>query len=432
MFVSMSASYVIVGDGIAGSSAAETLRETDPEADITVITDEGEALYNRILIKEFAKGKLPEAPVAIHEENWYDDRDIDLRLNTLVTNVRADAHEVVTHDEDVIGYDKLLVATGGTPIQLPVPNSDAKGIDHFWTFQDARSIKENVANADNAVIVGAGLLGIDLAAIVGHQDVENAWYLMRGNRWWRYGLTPTGAEIMHDAMRDLGVELVFESGADEFRVDDDGHVVETVDGNGEVYPTDWASVAVGLNFNVELLQETDVTLDWGIQVDETMRTEEDDIYAAGDITQFYDEVIGDRAQNGSWGSAKEQGTIAAKAMLEDQGKDVTAEPFRWVSTYSITHFDFPFLSFGHPTRNEGDGYAGGPNDVERKYGENEWRRLVFEDGQLVGGVLIGDLSQQGKYKKLILEEAKVADQTDVLLQETFELDELDLAEPIEQ
>ncbi|MFB6132638.1 MAG: NAD(P)/FAD-dependent oxidoreductase [Halanaeroarchaeum sp.] len=428
----MSASYVIVGDGIAGSSAAETLREEDPDADITVITDEGEPLYNRILIKEFAKGKLPEAPVAIHEENWYDDRDIELRLDTLVTNVRADDHEVVTHEGDVLEYDKLLVATGGTPIQLPVPNSDAKNIDHFWTFQDARSIKENVEDADDAVIVGAGLLGIDLAAIVGHQDVQNASYIMRGNRWWRYGLTETGAEIMHDAMRDLGVDLVFESGVEEFHVDDDGNAVEAVDANGDVYPMDWGAIAVGLNFNVELLQGTDVTLDWGIHVDETMRTEEDDIYAAGDVTQFYDEVIGDRAQNGSWGSAKEQGTVAAMSMLEDQGLDVSSEPFRWVSTYSITHFDFPFLSFGHPTRNEGDGYAGAPNDIERKYGENNWRRLVFEDGQLVGGVLIGDLAMQSKFKTLILEEAEVEDQKETLMQESFELDELDLAEPVEQ
>ncbi|MGM0390026.1 MAG: NAD(P)/FAD-dependent oxidoreductase [Natrinema limicola] len=413
----MSASYVIVGDGVAGSSAAEKLREEDPEADITVITDEGEPLYNRILIKEFAKGTMPEEPVYIHDEDWYDERDIDLRLNTLVTNVRADDHEVVTHDEEVIPYDKLLVATGGTPIQAPVDNSDADGIDHFWTFQDARDIRENAEDADNAVIVGAGLLGIDLAAIIGKHDVENAHYIMRGNRWWRYALSLEGAEIMHEAMRDLGVDLVFESGVGEFRVDDDGHVEETVDANGEVYPTDWASVAIGLNFNVELLQNTDVTLDWGIHVDETMRTEEQDIYAAGDVTQFHDAVIGDTAQNGSWGSAQEQGKLAAKSMLEDEGEDVSAEEFRWVSSYTITHFDFPFLSFGHATR--GDDHA------ERKYGENEWRRLAFEDGQLVGGVLIGDMSLQSKYNKIILSEAKVSDQKDVLLQRDFDLDELD-------
>ena len=420
----MSASYVIIGDGIAGSSAAETLREADPDADITIITDEGEPLYNRILIKEYAKGKMPEAPVAIHKEDWYEDRNLDLRLNTLVTRVDDEANTVHTHEGETIEYDKLLVATGGTPIQLPVPGSDAEGLHHFWTFQDARGIRNHIEQVDNAVLVGAGLLGIDLAAIAGAHDLENAWYIMRGNRWWRYGLSLEGAEIMHQAMRDIGVELVFESGVGEFVTDEDGHLEATIDRNGERYEADFAGVAIGLNFNTEILQDTAVETNWGIFTDEYMRTDAEDIYAAGDVTKFQDPVTGMRAQNGSWGSAKEQGTVAANTMLHDQGLDVEAEEFRWVSSYSITHFDFPFLSFGFPT--EGDEAA------ERKFDDTTWRRLTFEDGQLIGGVLIGDLSPQSKYKKLILEEAQVADQKSVLLQETFELEDLDLAEPVEQ
>ena len=130
----MSQSYVIIGDGVAGSSAAETLREEEPDADITVVTDEGEALYNRILIKEFAKGKLPEAPISIHDESWYADRDIDLQLDTLVVDIDVDGHTIETHEGDVYEWDKLLVAAGGTPTQLPVENSDADGVHHFWTF----------------------------------------------------------------------------------------------------------------------------------------------------------------------------------------------------------------------------------------------------------------------------------------------------------
>ncbi len=420
----MSVSYVIIGDGIAGSSAAETLREADADADITVITDEGEPLYNRILIKEFAKGKMPEAPVAIHKEDWYEDRDIDLKLNTLVTSVNDEANELYTHEGETIEYDKLLVATGGTPIQLPVPGSDADGIHHFWTFQDARGIREHIEQVDNAVLVGAGLLGIDLAAIAGAHDLENAWYIMRGNRWWRYALSLEGAEIMHDAMRDLGIELVFESGVEEFVTDDDGHLEATIDANGNRYEADFAGVAIGLNFNDEILQGTSVETDWGIHTDEYMRTDADDIYAAGDITKFWDPVTNMRAQNGSWGSAKEQGSIAAKTMLYDQGVTEELEEFQWVSSYSITHFDFPFLSFGYPT--EGD------DEIERKYDDSTWRRLTFQDGQLIGGVLIGDLSPQSKYKNLILNQAQVADQKEVLIQETFELEDLDLAEPVEQ
>ena len=154
----MPESYVIIGDGIAGSSAAETIREEAPDAEITVVTDEGETLYNRILIKEFAKGKLPEAPISIHAEEWYDERDISIQLDTHVTALNADAHELHTHAGETIAYDKLLIATGGTPTQLPVPNSDAEGIHHFWTFEDARAIKAHAEAEDTGVVVGAGVL----------------------------------------------------------------------------------------------------------------------------------------------------------------------------------------------------------------------------------------------------------------------------------
>ncbi len=415
----MSTSHVIIGDGIAGSSAAETIREADPDADVTVITDEGEALYNRILIKEFAKGKLPEAPISIHEPEWYDERDIDLQLNTHVTAVDTDAHEVHTHKGDVYEYDKLLVATGGTPAQLPVDNADADGIHHFWTFQDARNIKEHAEDTENGIIVGAGLLGLDLAAICGAQEID-AHYLMRGNRWWRYALSLDGAEILHDAMREKGVEPVFDSGVDHFEVDDDGHVEAAVDPDGNRYEGDWAGVAIGLDFNTEFLDDTPVETDDGVVVDEYMRTGVEDVYAAGDITQFHDVILGERAQNGAWGSAKEQGSVAGNNMVADSDAEVDGtvdeEEFRWVSTYSVTHFDFPFLSFGHPTL--------GDEDAERKYGEREWRRLAFKDGKLVGGVLIGDLSQQSKFKKLIREERPVADQKELLLEQDVDMDAL--------
>ena len=406
----MSDSYVIVGDGIAGSSAAETLRERAPDAEITIITDEGEPLYNRILIKEFAKGKLPEAPISIHDEEWYADHDIDLRLNTVVIDIDVENDVVITHEGEEIGYDKLLLAIGGTPQQLPVENADADGIHHFWTFQDARAIKESVESAERGVVVGAGLLGIDFAAICGAQDVE-AKYLMRGEAWWRYALSEEGASIMHDAMRERGVEPVFGSGVDRFEVDDDGHVVAAIDPDGNRYECDFVGIAIGLDFNTELVENTPLEVDNGIIVDEYMRTNVDNVFAAGDITKFTDLILDERGQNGAWGSAKEQGTVAAENMIE-----YGSEPFKWVSSYSITHFDFPFLSFGHPTL--------GDDSVEATTGEGEWRRVALKDGRIIGGVLIGDLSPQSAFKKLMREQRYVGDQTDVLMQPGFSVDDL--------
>ncbi|MFT4883889.1 MAG: NAD(P)H-nitrite reductase large subunit [Natronomonas sp.] len=414
----MCASHVIIGDGIAGSSAAETIREADPDADITVITEEGEALYNRILIKEFAKGKLPEAPVSIHDPDWYAERDIDLQLNTVVTSVDTDAHEVHTHEGDVYEYDKLLVATGGTPTQLPVDNSDAEGIHHFWTFEDARAIKKDAEAADNGVVVGAGLLGIDLAAICGAQDVE-AHYLMRGNAWWRYALSEEGAEIIHDALREKGVTPVFDSGVDHFETDDEGQITAAIDPNGERFEADFAGVAIGLDFNTEFLRGSGLEMDNGIVVDEYMQTNVEDVYAAGDITQFHDVILGERAQNGAWGSAKEQGSIAGQNMVADS----EAERFEWVSSYSITHFDFPFLSFGHPTL--GDDY------VEKKYDEGTWRRVVLKDGKVIGGVLIGDLAPQSGLKKLARQQVDVSGKKDLLLAESIDVEAFEEAAPAE-
>jgi len=410
----MSASYVIIGDGVAGSSAAEAINERDADADITVLTDEGEPLYNRILIKEFAKGKLPEAPISIHDDDWYEDRGIDLQLNTLVTAVDPEAHTVTTHGGEVYEYDKLLIAAGGTPNQLPVENSDAEGIHHFWTFQDARGIREHAEAADTGVVVGAGLLGIDLAAICGAQGVD-AHYLMRGDRWWRYGLSQVGGEIIHDALRDLGVTPVFQSGVDRFEVED-GAVVATVDPDGDRYESEFVGVAIGLNFNVEFLQDTDIERDGGIVVDEYMRTNVEDVYAAGDIVRYYDVILDQHAQNGAWGSAKQQGSVAGQTMVADTVGEEPEEPFRWVSSYSITHFDFPFLSFGFPEL--------GDDECERRYSETEWRRLTFKDGKLIGGVLIGDLSPQSNYKRLIRDERHVADQKEVLLEQQFDPEKL--------
>jgi len=411
----MSESYVILGDGIAGSSAAETLREEAPGADITVVTDEGETLYNRILIKEFAKGKLPEAPISIHEPAWYDERDIDLSLDTLVTDVDTDAHVLHTHDGEAIEYDKLLVATGGTPAQLPAENSDAEGIHHFWTFQDARGIREHAEAADTGAIVGAGLLGIDLAAICAAQDIE-ANYLMRGDRWWRYALDEAGAEIIHRALRERDVTPRFGNGADRFETDDDGHVVATYDGDGERFESEFVGVAIGLDFNTEFLQDTPVECDDGVLVDEHMRTNVDDVYAAGDITRFHDVILGERTQNGAWGSAKEQGAVAAQNMVADG----TVDPFEWVPSYSITHFDFPFLSFGHPTM--------GDEAHARSYSDTEWRRLALKDGCIVGGVLIGDLAPQSDYKRLMRERVPVGDHVEALLAQDFDAEQVLAAE----
>jgi NAD(P)H-nitrite reductase large subunit len=404
--------YVIIGDGIAGATAAETLREEDEEAEITVITDEPEPLYNRINIKEFAKGKMAEDFIQIHEASWYDERDIELMLDTHVWKVESDENKVVLHNGDELGYDKLLVAAGGTPRDLPVPHSDADGIHNFWTFIDSRRIRRDAEDAESGIVVGAGLLGIDFAFALAKNDVDGK-YLMRGDRWWRYAMDEEGAEIIHEELREAGVEPVFGEGVDRFEVDRMGHVTDVVGSTGTRYDCDMAGVCIGLDLNTGILDDTPAKTDEGIITDEHMRTDDPDIFAAGDITEFYDVLVGEQNINGSWDSAQEQGEVAARNMAASEAGD-ELETFSIVPKYSVSHFSMPFMSLGSPTKGE--------EFASRRYGDKEHRRLAFKDGRLVGAVLVGNVRAVGPLTRVIKERAEVVDEQDALLAEQVDLD----------
>ncbi|MFA5862915.1 MAG: FAD/NAD(P)-binding oxidoreductase, partial [Candidatus Thermoplasmatota archaeon] len=215
----MARRYVIIGDGIAGATAAETLRANDKESSIIQITNEGEPLYNRVQIKDFAKGQKEEAKCRIHDLKWYEQRNIDLRLFTTVTLVDDKNNTVICEDGTRIEYDHLLLSMGGRPRPYPVPNGQAEGVHTFWTFADARRIRAAAEAADNAVAIGAGLLGIDLAVIFAKHGCKTD-YIMRGNRWWREGLNKDASAIVEGYLKDIGVDCIFGETPTHFSVDD--------------------------------------------------------------------------------------------------------------------------------------------------------------------------------------------------------------------
>jgi NAD(P)H-nitrite reductase large subunit len=387
--------YVIIGDGIAGATAAETIRKQDEDAEIRIFTDESEPLYNRIMLKTYMKGTLPKQYTKVHDENWYDKRDIQLHLDTRVESIGRNEKTVETESGENFEYDKLLVATGGSPRKLP-QDEGFENLHYMWTMEDAETIKESAEEAEKAVVVGGGLLGIDLAMAYAENNAET-YYLIKDECWWSRGLDKKGAEIIHEKLEEKGVEIITETVVEEFEADN-SKIKYVKASNGEEYECDDVAVAIGQTPNSDIVDiaKTDEDL---VTTDEKLQTSDDNIYAAGNMVEYYSPVFERRLVNGSWDHSEEMGETAGKNMAGAE------EEFDYVNTYGVGHFSAQFLAIGD--------WSGEP--ISRKYGDKDhYRRLFFDGDRLVGAVMIGFTKGQEEIKRMIREKEKIEDREELL------------------
>lgn len=385
----MGQKYVIVGDGIAGATAAETLSEKEDDVEIKVFTDESEPLYNRIMLKTYMKGRLPKQYTRVHDESWYDKRDIDLHLETRVEKVDTDAMKIETSSGRDYSYDKLLVATGGSPRKLEF-DERYENVHYMWTLEDAESIKNAAEESEKAVVIGGGLLGIDLAVAFAENDAET-YYLIREENWWSRGLDWEGAEIVHRKLEEKGVNVVTETEIVDFEVEN-GKVVSAISSDEESFECDTVAVAIGQEPN-SLIVDVEKNDAGMIKTDECLETSAENVYAAGNMVEYDSPVFKRRIINGSWDHSEAMGETAGRNMLGN------SKEFDYVNTYGVGHFDVQFLAIGDWT-----GEA-----VSRKYSEDEYRRLFFRDNRLVGAVMIGYTDGQEELRRMIREKDKVGD-----------------------
>ena len=391
-------SYVIIGDGDAGATAAKQLASETESSEIKVLTDESEPLYNRIMLKNYMKGTLPKKFTRVHDEDWYSDRDIDLHLETRVTDVDLDEKVVKTESEEEFRYDKLLVASGGSPRKLPFDNG-YENVNYMWTMKNAEHISNSVEECEKAVVIGGGLLGIDLAVAYAENDCETH-YLIRGSNWWNRGLDQKGAEIIHRKLEEKGVNVMTQTECTDFETEEE-NVSAAVLGSGDKIECDAVAVAIGQTPNSGFVdvEKNDHNM---IKTDRFLQTSDEDVYAAGNMVEYYSPVFERRTVNGSWDHSGEMGKYAAKNMLSEN------EAFDYVNTYGVGHFDVQFLSIGD--------FTGEP--LQKKYGEDEYRRLFFDGDRLVGAVMIGYTKGQEKIKDLIQEKKQFEDR-EKLLEKSF-------------
>lgn len=324
--------FVVVGAGLAGARAVEGMREAGFDGRIVLIGKEKDLPYDRPpLSKGLLKGETPDAEVLLHEAGWYDEHKVQLRLGTPVDAIDRDAHEIVLAGGERLGYDKLLLATGSGPRKLPLPGADLKGVHYLRQLRDATAIRDAVSGGGRVVVVGAGWIGLEVAAGARHhgaavtviEPAPTPLHAVLGEQ--------LGA-VFADLHRRNGVDLRTGVGVEAIEGTDAVTGVRLT--GGEIVPADTVIIGVGARPNTRLAEAAGLAVDGGVLVDEWLRSSDPDIYAAGDIAAVAHPLLGERVRVEHWANANDQGLAAGKSMAGGgQAWDVL--PFFYTDQYDL-------------------------------------------------------------------------------------------------
>ncbi|MFB4304104.1 NAD(P)/FAD-dependent oxidoreductase [Actinomadura sp. NTSP31] len=325
--------FVIVGAGLAGAKAAETLREEGFAGRVLLIGEEIERPYERPpLSKGFLLDKEPRDKAHVHEADWYDKHDVELRVGVSVDSVDRAAHEVRLSTKEPIGYTKLLLATGASPRRLEVPGSKLQGIHYLRTMGDSAELKQAFAHGGRRVVVaGAGWIGLEAAAAA--RAYGNDVTLIEPEPAPLHAaLGPELGRVFADLHHEHGVDVRLDQGVAGFW--GAGQVSAVVTSGGAEVPADVVVVGIGVRPNARLAERAGLEVSDGILVDQSLRTSDPDIYAAGDVANAYNPLLGRRIRVEHWANALNGGPAAARAML---GQDVVYDrvPYFFSDQYDL-------------------------------------------------------------------------------------------------
>ena len=335
--------FVIVGGGLAGAKAAETLRAEGFSGRVILICDERDHPYERPpLSKGYLLGKEERDSVFVHEPAWYAQHDIELHLGETVDAINRAAKTIrFGEDGTVVRYDKLLLATGAEPRRLDIPGTDLAGVHHLRRLAHAERLKGVLAalGRDNGhiVIAGAGWIGLEVAAAAREYGAE-VTVVEPLSTPLHSVLGPELGNLFAELHRERGVRFHFGARLTEI-VGQDGMVLAARTDDGEEHPAHDVLAAVGAAPRVALAEAAGLELadrahGGGVAVDEQLRTSDPDIYAAGDVASFHHALFGNRLRVEHWANALNGGPAAARAML---GRQVTYDrvPYFFSDQYDL-------------------------------------------------------------------------------------------------
>ncbi|MEZ0364449.1 NAD(P)/FAD-dependent oxidoreductase [Mycobacterium sp. pUA109] len=318
--MSRSDTFVIIGGGLAGAKAAEALRGNNFDGRVVLIAEEQRLPYERPpLSKEYLAGKKTLSDFTVESAQWYRDHDVDLRLGVRAVSLDPAARTVGLSDDGTVSYDKLLLATGSRSRRPPIPGSDATGVHYLRTFDDAEALDSVLAQGSSLAVVGAGWIGLEVAASARQRGVQVSVVEMAPVPLQAALGTELG-EVFAKLHREHDVDLRL--GASVAEISTAGGAATGLQlGDGTQISADAVLVAVGAQPNIELADAAGLQLgDGGVLVDASLRSSDPDIYAVGDIAAAQHPLLGTRIRTEHWANALKQPAAAAAGMLGEHAE----------------------------------------------------------------------------------------------------------------
>ena len=386
--------YLIIGNGVAGTTAAEAIRKRDKEGAITIVTDESVPFYWRIQLNEFISGDVTEEKLYARKQSWYKEQDIDLKLKTRIQGGEVNDKVVFTQDNQKLFYDRLLVATGSHSFVPPIKGADKKGVFTLRSFQDAHDIMDWAKKIKDVVMIGGGLLGLEAGNAL-RKLGKKVMVVEFFPRLLPRQLDIPGAQRLQAIMEGMGFS--FRLGAKTQEITGDGGVKGVLLEGGETLPAEMVIVSAGVRPNLDLAKALGLDHDKGIKIDERLRTNKPDVFAAGDVAEFKG------IPYGIWTAAMEQGKVAGSNMT---GEEALYEGTVMANTLKVVGIDLA---------------SAGEIDVDNKFeaktltDDKHYKKVVIQNNQLVGCIMLGDTKGFNKITKMMAEKQDVSAMKEKLL-----------------
>ena len=311
-----STKYLLIGGGVASAEAIKQIRRIDEHGSVTLVSDEPDLPYNRPpLSKEYLRGEEHREKLLFATEAEYGYQGIVPMLSVRAEGLNpADATLSLSNGE-TLRYEKMLIATGGSPVKLNIPGADKAGVYYLRTIHDADAIATAAKAGKRAVVVGAGFIGLEVAASLTQMGLDVTVLEAMPRVWPRFADESLAAYVQAYCEK-RGVAFHTGAEAESFLGDDRITGVRTK--SGQEYPCDFACVGVGIRPNIHVAQAGSLALENGIVVDEFMHTSHPNIFAAGDVANYYDPIFDKRRRVEHWGHAEYSGQIAGMNMAGEQ------------------------------------------------------------------------------------------------------------------